>query len=608
MSNKSALQALLISLFLGLAAVAHPDTVTAGKGSSDDSLPSRPTVQAAPLPATFSNDPVVIYPAKKILTMNPMQPEATAIAVQGDWILAVGSQQDVTARAGKAPVTVDNRFADAVLLPGFIEAHMHAQITGILWQGVYVGRFDRYTPDGRFEAGLRTKKEVVEKLAQAAKKGEGDNWVVGWGYQPEFYNNEPLTVDDLDPVSGKHPMLIENASMHIYYVNSEALKRGGFSPSDKIPGLMVKDGKLTGEFQELAAVMKLLPQLPKMDAQRLLQSTWNAAKLANQVGVTSISDASFGTIPGGYQAYKAATDDPNFPVRLTLYTVIDALESPEIQAKGGLDYLKSLMAGNTHRLSLGAVKMIVDGSVQGQTALLNWPYYFNSGKNGVANMTYAQLEKAVEQVHRAGLQCMIHTNGDQATDWAIRSVRHAQEVQPRLDHRHRFEHTQMVTDYQLQQMATLGIAVNLFINHVHFWGDLHRDVFLGPDRAAQMNPLNSALRNGVRASVHTDASVTRLDPLFEVWVAATRKTMSGSVLGPSERVSVEDALRMVTVEAAYLMHQDDVKGTLAPGKLADIVALAENPLEVPVDHIKDIRVLATVMDGKVFPVADYKKK
>ena len=607
MVSKFALRALLALLLLSGPGLAHPDTIQAGEETPDHSLPAQPVPVSLDRPAAFSNEPVTVYPAKQVLTMDPMQPRATAIAVQGNWILAVGSQQEVTARAGKAPVTVDPRFADAVLLPGFIEAHMHAQITGILWEGVYLGRFDRYTPDGRFEPGLRTKKEVVDKLALAAK-GAGDSWVVGWGYQPEFYNNEPLTVDDLDPISGKHPVLIENASMHIYYVNSESLKRGGFSPGDNIPGLMVKNGKLTGEFQELAAVMKLLPQLPKMDAKLLLKSTWNAAKLANQVGVTSISDASFGTIPGGYQAYRSASEDPGFPVRLTLYTVIDVIDSPEIQAKGGLDYLKKLMQSNNHRLALGAVKMIVDGSVQGQTAWLNWPYYHNSGKNGVANMTYERLEKAVEEVHKAGLQCMIHTNGDQATEWAIKAVRNAQAVQPRFDHRHRFEHTQMVTDYQLQQMAKLGIAANLFINHVHFWGDLHRDVFLGAQRAAQMNPLRSAIRNGVHTSVHTDASVTRLDPLFEIWVGATRKTMSGAVLGPDERISVEEGLRAVTVEAAYLMHQDDVKGTLTPGKLADIVALAENPLEVPVDHVKDIRVLATIMDGKVFPVSDYKKK
>jgi hypothetical protein len=158
----------------------------------------------------------------------------------------------------------------------------------------------------------------------------------------------------------------------------------------------------------------------------------------------------------------------------------------------------------------------------------------------------------------------------------------------------------MVTENQLQQMAELGIATNLFINQVHYWGDLHPSI-VGPDRAAKLNPLRSAQRHQVRFATHSDASVTRLDPLLSVWAAATRQTLNGSVLGPEERISVADALKMVTIDAAYLMFQDDVKGSISPGKLADFAVLAEDPLAVPVDRVKEIKVLGTVLGGKVFP-------
>jgi len=478
---------------------------------------------------------------------------------------------------------------------------MHPHITGILWEGVYVGRFDRYTPDGKFEKGLKTKKEVLAKLAAAAKAlGDNNKWLIAWGYQPEFYNNSPLQVTDLDPISGKHPMLIENASMHIYYVNSEALKIGDIKASDNIRGVIVKNGKLTGEFEELDAVKKLLPKLPPVDDKLMLKATWNSGKLAHQVGVTTIADASFGLIPGAYKAYAAAAADPDFPVRLTLYPVIDAIESPEIQKRGGLEYVKRLMKANTDRLSIGAVKFITDGSIQGLTGNLLWPYYHETGKNGVANMTYDSLVDLVGQVHKAGLQCMIHTNADQATEWAIQAVKKAQDEHPRFDHRHRLEHNQMVSDNQLKRMAVLGMGTNLFINHIHFWGDLHVKI-IGPERAARMNPLKSAIRNGVVFATHSDSSVTRLDPLLSVWVAVTRKTMSGKVLGPRERITVEEALKMITIDAAYLMFEDEKRGSITQGKLADFTILAENPLEVPVDKIKDIKVLGTVMGGKVFP-------
>lgn len=587
--------------FLVCPAWAHPNSATVKEGV-DDTLPADPQ-PAAERVEKRSNNPVTIFTAKKILTMNPMQPEATAVGVLDGRILAVGSLEEVKKWTLDSKVTIDDTWADSVILPGFIEAHMHPHITGLLWQGLYVGRFDRYTPDGKFEKGMTTKQEVLDKIAAAVKAaGENDKWLVAWGYQPEFYNDQPLTVTDLDPITGNHPILIENASMHIYYVNSKALNIGKITPESDIPGVIVENGKLTGEFQEIEAVKNLLPFLPKVDDAVLLKATWNAAKLAHQVGVTTIADASFGSIPGSYKAYQTAAGDPEFPVRMTLYPVVDIIASPQIQAKGGLDYVKKLMKANTDRLSIGAVKFVTDGSVQGLTANLAWPYYRDSGKNGVANMTQDDLNEWVGKVHKAGLQCMIHTNADGATEAGLIALKKAQDEHPRFDHRHHLDHNQLVTENQLERMAALGVCTNLFINHVYYWGDLHRDKILGEARAAQMNPLASAKRHGIRFTTHSDSSVTRLDPLKSVWTAATRKTMSGQVLGPLERISVADGLKMVTLDAAYLMHQDDVKGSITPGKLADFTVLAENPLEVPVDHVRDIKVQATVLGGKTFPV------
>jgi len=595
------LSIILFLLLLSGTALSHPNPAIVEEGV-DQTLPTNPKPEE-PKRQHRTDNPVTIFTAKKVLTMNPMQPEATAVAVQDGKILAVGSLEEMKAAALKAPVEVDSTWSESIILPGFIEAHMHPQITGILWEGIYVGRFDRYTPDGKFEKGLTTKQEVLDKIAAAAKAaGNNENWLVAWGYQPEFYNDEPLTVTDLDPITGKHPIMIENASMHIYYVNTRALEIGKVTVEEGIPGVMVENGKLTGEFQELDAVKKLLPFLPKVDDKFLLKATWSAGKLAHQTGVTSIADASFGSIPGGYQAYKTASEDPDFPVRVTLYPVIDAIESPKVQALGGLDYVKKLMKSNNDRLAVGAVKFVVDGSTQGRTANLLWPYYYDTGENGVANLSQEQMNEWVGEVNRANLQCMIHTNADGATESALIALQKALDEHPRFDHRHRLEHAQLLNDNQMQRMAALGVAANIFIYHIHYWGDLHREKFLGPDRAPQMNALASAKRNGLKYTVHSDSSVTRLDPLFAIWVAATRKTMSGKVLGPAERISVEDGLRMVTESAAYFMHQDDIKGTIAQGKLADFTILAENPLEVPVDHVKDIKVQATVVGGKTFPV------
>jgi hypothetical protein len=257
---------------------------------------------------------------------------------------------------------------------------------------------------------------------------------------------------------------------------------------------------------------------------------------------------------------------------------------------------------DTDRLSFGGVKFVVDGSIQGYTGLFQWPYYYKTFANGVANISQEDLNKWVFEVHKRGYQAVIHTNADQATEMGLTAIAAAQRQYPQLATRHRLEHNQYVTQSQLVEMKQLGAATNLFTNHIYFWGDLHYSTFVGPDRAKDMNPAGSAQRMGIPFSLHSDASVTPVNPLFAMWTATARKTMSGRVLGENERITVPEALHAVTLGAAYLLGQDDKKGSIKAGKLADFTALDRNPLEVASpDGLKDIKVLGTVMGGKPFP-------
>lgn len=544
--------------------------------------------------------PITVFTAKKIITMNPDMPEATAVAVSGDRILGVGSVETLQPWLDRYEHSIDDRFKDDVILPGFIEAHMHPQITGLLWEGVYLGRFDRYAPDGTFVKGNKTKKEVLERIKQVAEKkkatGASQGWLFAWGYQPEFYNNSPLTVHDLDPLTGPYDILIENASMHIYYVNSSVLKKMKLSPAEKTTGIVVKDGKLTGEFKEIKALKLLLPYLPMAGPKEVQIITRNAAKLAHRAGVTTFTEAALGFIPGGYEAYKNEVMKADFPTRVVIFPEIDFVKS-----QGGIAYLKRMYAQNNIKLSFGPVKFLTDGSIQGFTANLQWPYYLN-GKNGIANMTLEEIKKDLLVIHQAGYQAALHTNGNQATENGIQAIRYVLSIAPRPDHRHRLEHNQMVTENQLSRMKTLGIGTNLFINHVYYWGDLYTDHILGYERSRRIDPAKSALEHGVHFSFHSDASVTPLNPLQTVWTAATRKTLQGKVLGPEQRISVYDALKAVTLGAAYLLFQDDIKGTVEVGKLADFTVINADPLSVPVDDIPKIKIKATVLGGRVFPV------
>jgi hypothetical protein len=225
-----------------------------------------------------------------------------------------------------------------------------------------------------------------------------------------------------------------------------------------------------------------------------------------------------------------------------------------------------------------------------------------NGKNGIANMSLDILKPDVLMIHKAGYQVAIHTNGNQATEDAIQAIKDALTAVPRLDHRHRLEHNQMVTENQLMRMKTFGIVTNLFVNHVYYWGDLYTDHILGYERSRRIDPARSALRHGVKFSFHSDASVTPVDPLKTVWIAVTRKTMSGKVLGPEQRISVYDALKAVTLDAAYLLFQDDKKGSIEAGKLADFTILDKDPLIIDVDAIPKIKVKATMLGGRIFLV------
>jgi predicted amidohydrolase YtcJ len=539
------------------------------------------------------------------VTLDPGTPTAQAVAVMNGKILGVGTLDEVRGWVTNQEVEIDRRFENAVIVPGFIEAHMHPQITGVLWEGVYVGRFDRVSPDGTPVKGLQTKQAVLDRIRDAAAKVPADGrWLVAWGYQPEFYGNSPLTRADLDPITNGHPIFIENLSMHIYYANSKAFQIAGIKDDTTVRGIVKKDGKPTGEIEEIEAALTFVAKLPPLDNKTLVKATRDAAKLAHRTGVTTFADLSFGSLPGGYKAYQTVAADPDFPVRIVLNPIIQVFQQGEIAQKGGLDYLSALHKADTDRLSIGGVKFVVDGSVQGYTGLFQWPYYFKTFANGVANIDQDDLNKWVLEVHRRGFQAVIHANGDQATENALIALEAAQRQFPSLTSRHRIEHNQFVTPDQLGRMKRLGTATNLFANHIYYWGDLHYSTFVGPDRAERMNPAGSAQRLGIPFSLHSDASVTPVDPLFSMWAAAARKTMSGRVLGEGERITVPQALHAVTLGAAYLLMQEDRKGSIETGKLADFTVLDRNPLEVSSpDQLRDIKVLGTVMGGKVFPAA-----
>jgi predicted amidohydrolase YtcJ len=240
---------------------------------------------------------------------------------------------------------------------------------------------------------------------------------------------------------------------------------------------------------------------------------------------------------------------------------------------------------------------MTDGSIQGFTARMKWPGYHNGKPNGLWNLDPDTLGELVLEYHKAGLHLHIHTNGDEASELMLDALEAAQLACPRPDHRHTLQHCQMADASQFRRMAKLGVCVNLFANHIYYWGDQHAAITMGPDRANRMDAAGTAQREGVHFSIHSDAPVTPMAPLFTAWCAVNRQTRTGTVLGPEEQISAEDALYAITLGAAYTLHMDHLVGSIEPGKYADFAVLEDSPLQVSPDAIRDIGVWGTISGG-----------
>lgn len=534
-----------------------------------------------------------VFEARRIITMDPSRPEATHVAVKDGRIQSVGAASDF------AGMPVERRFAEAVILPGFVEGHAHV-MEGTLWKYTYVGAGERRNPAGQKVAGLASVDAVIARLAQAHSADPGEGVLVGWGFDPLHIAGARLTRRDLDRISPERPIVVFHASLHIIVANSRVLELTGFTSETAIAGVVKQeDGEPSGELQGIAPRLRLLRALGWTSWTGDLEpaDVTRFAAAAQVQGITTIADLHNDLPASTVDIYRAACT-PDLPVR-----IVPALASASCPPEEGVARIAALRAENTERLKFGLVKIIVDGSIQGFTARLGAPGYHNGAPNGLWYVAPEDLKRIVGIYHAAGVQLHIHTNGDEATDAALDAVACALETAPRADHRHTLQHCQMARPEQLARAKALGLCVNLFSNHLYYWGDVHRDVTIGPARVARMNPAASALRMGIAFSIHSDAPVTPLGPLFVAWCAVNRMSSSGAVLGPEERLSVPQALHAITLGAAYTLHMDTDIGSITPGKQADFVVLADDPLTTPPEALKDIAILATMVGGAIHPAA-----
>lgn len=522
-----------------------------------------------------------------VLTMDANNTVAEALSARGALIEATGTSAEIMARVGDDTEVVDLR--GRTLLPGFIDAHGHFPGSGMRTISADLNS----PPIG----DKRTMDDVLAALAARAANTDAGDWVGGFGYDDTLLAEQRHpTRAELDSVSTTHPVVAMHISGHMLVANSMALAQVGIDASTpdpeggvigRVPGTAEPNGLL--EENARLDVMRQMQNLGLVDTYRLMKA---AADEASAVGVTTVQSG--GVTEGLAMGLKWFSRLGVIPQRLVVFPFETEF------ADGLLNGEYDPADFNSDKLVMGAVKIVADGSIQGYTAYLSDPYFtpYHGDQNyrGYPSVSREKLFSQVETLHRAGYQIAIHGNGDAAIDDILDAFEAAQTVHPVEDPRMILIHAQTARKDQVARMKALGITPSFFTAHTWYWGDRHRDIFLGPQRAADISPSRWALDNGLRFSSHLDTPVTPLLPLQAVWSQVHRITYSGDVLGPQQRISAMQALRAVTIDAAWQVFQDGNRGSLEAGKFADLVVLSGNPLENPLD-MRELQVERTVIGG-----------
>jgi predicted amidohydrolase YtcJ len=532
--------------------------------------------------------PDTLYLNGTVITMTARDATAEAVAVKDGRILAVGPNNKIKALAGPSTKSID--LAGKTLLPGFYAAHDHFPGAG----RVALFSTDLNSPP---IGPMESIEDIVAALRAKAEKTPPGKWIVGRGYDDTLVKeHRHPTRHDLDRASTNHPIHIVHTSGHLSSANSLALKLAGVTKDTPQPaGGVIRKDPVTGEpdgiiEERTQMVGRLVPGYTQ--AQHLEAIRWcDTEYLSKGVTTTVITGGGGGVADELLEARGKGW----------LHLRVHAYVSSVTGAPQTLDNLAKL-SPVPDQIRVSGVKMLQDGSLQGFTGYLTAPYYTQpqgtNGYAGYASRSREALTQSVLKYHRVGYQIAIHANGDAAIDDVLHAFRAAQKAFPRPDARHRIEHCQTPREDQLDAMKELGITPSFFVGHVYYWGDRHRDLFLGPERAGRISPLASALKRDIRFTIHNDTPVTPVNPLLLVWCSVNRLTRDGKVLGPEQRIGIFEALRTVTSDAAWQNFEEKTKGTIEPGKFADFVVLAENPLTIDPVKLKDIAITETIVGGK----------
>lgn len=554
----------------------------------------------------MADEATTVFTALRVITMDADVPSATAVAVRGNRIVAVGDVDEL-----RGVGVVDDAFAGAVICPGLIDQHLHP-VLGATTLTTEVIAIEDWSLPGHTYPAAHSAQEYRDRLNAAhLALADPDEWLFSWGYHKLWHG--PLDRRALDAISTTRPIVVWQRSCHEWFLNTAAIEALGLTAADMTghgPASEMVDFE-AGHWWETGMNL-LLPRLSPMftTPQRLAKGLRQLVAYLHQNGVTAINEPGIMWDVEPWPLYEQILGDDETPFSSTF--LVDARS----QADKGLDPADAIADAEEQiaRASAGKVrllpkqvKLFADGAIISQLMQMREPYLDDAGHPDLCHhgewMMQPEAFRAFARVYwQADFQLHIHVNGDAGLDLVLDTIEECMAAHPRSDHRTVIVHFANSSEEQVDRIARLGCIVSANPYYPVGFADQYAAHGLGADRADTMVRAASVLHRGIPLSLHSDLPMGPAAPLMLAGYAVNRRTPGGRTVAPEQRISVHDALRAVTIEAAYSWRVEDQLGSITPGKLANFTVLAEDPYAVEPDRLQDVRVLGTVYEGRWFPV------
>lgn len=549
----------------------------------------------------------IVLPARRIITMDPDRPEATAVAVSGGRITDVGAFEDL-----RDTGAIDDTFADAVLCPGLIDQHLHPLLGGITLATEVVAPEDWVMPDRTFPAAQSP--EEYRRRLSAAEHALSDpgEWLFSWGYHKLWHG--PLDRAVLDTVSAVRPVVVWQRSGHEFFLNTAAIEKLGLT-AEQMAGHGAASEMVdldAGHWWESGTNL-LLPALAPllMSPERCTAGLRQLVAYLHANGVTAINEPGIMWAIEPWDLYQQILGSDQTPLTSTF--LVDArsqADSGMVADDAVADAEAQLARASTGKVRLlpGQIKLFADGAIISQLMQMRDPYLDDAGHPDLCHhgewMMQPETFRTFAKVYwNAGWQLHIHVNGDAGLDLVLDTIDECMAAHPRTDHRTVIVHFANSTEEQIDRIARLGCLVSANPYYPVGFADRYAAHGLGAERADNMVRAASVLRRGIPLSLHSDLPMGPAAPLALASFAVNRRTVSGRVAGPEQRIGVHDALRAITIEAAYSWRMEHELGSITPGKAATFTVLGDDPYTVAPEQLADIPILGTVYEGRWFPIS-----